>query len=244
MDNKYERIIEERALSDLSGVNTFFKRLSGIDPDQVPEKYGDCVSEARKVLGQNCTAKVVYQRLVIKSNDGTSVTIGCNPQVDETSDDCGSEFTLKGEMAAKVLSASSELYAFVATIAGYENIPTDDIMLEYMMDTWGSAYTECIQAEFANHISEIATDEGMIRTHVWCPGQFKFDLKNQTTLFDILRPEDIGCRLTERLMMVPVKSASGIIGLVSGNTAELIKPCDYCQHRSTCPSSNKGCAAL
>lgn len=234
MDNKYERIIEERTLSDMHGAGTYFQRLSGIDPDNIPEKYGDCVIEAQKILAGNCTAKVLYQRLVIKSSDNTSVTVSCN----------GLEYTLKGEMAAKVLSESSELYAFVATLDGYENIPTNDIMLEYMMDTWGSAYTECMQTEFANRISEVAFDEGMIRTHVWCPGQFKFDLKNQTTLFDILKPEDIGCKLTDRLMMVPVKSASGIIGLVSDSNSELIKPCDYCKHRSTCPSSNKGCAAL
>lgn len=231
---KYDRIIEEHQLSELTDVNIFFKRLSGIDPDDVPEKYGNYVSEARQMLQEHCIAKMVYQRLVIKEIANDSVTLCSGDK----------SYVLMGEMVAKVLSESQEMYSFVLTLDGYDNIPTNDIMLEYMMDTWGSAYTECAQANLAVHISNLVLDEDMTRTHVWCPGQFKFDLRNQTTLFDILHPQDIGCKLTNRLMMVPVKSASGIVGLVSQGTHELIKPCDYCNHRSTCPASNKGCAAL
>ena len=234
-NDKYERILEEYQLSELTDADTFFKRLSGIDPKDVPANYGNYVSDGQKMLMDHCTIRTVYQRLKIASKNDASTTVVNNSDA---------EFVLKGEMVSQALGDSDELYAFVLTIDGYENIPTNDIMLEYMMDTWGSAYTECAQADLATRIGAIATTEDKIRTHVWCPGQFKFDLKNQSELFSILNPADIHCRLTERLMMVPVKSASGIIGLLPKDSPEPIKPCDYCQHKSSCPASNKGCAAL
>lgn len=232
--NENECISSEFALSELDKVNVFFKRLSGINPDDVPAKYGTQVDDARKLLIENCTARAVYMRLDIEEIADDYVIIKAG----------SSSYTLRGKMPAKVLSDASGLFAFIVTLDGYDKTCASDIMIEYFMDTWGSAYTEALQSHIASEIGNKLNLEGMIRTHLWCPGQYTFELSNQSVLFEILKPESINCRLSDRLMMIPVKSASGIMGIVSKGTTDMLKPCDFCKFKSNCPASDHGCAVM
>lgn len=226
-----ERIIRQIELDQLKNVADFYKRLSGVDPNNVDPKYGTSVEDARRAVAEQCHISLVYQRIGIS----------------EHAEDCillenGLKFS--GKMPVKVMQEAEELFAFVIVLDGYTSLQTDDIMVEYFADTWGSAYVECAQASLASDISDLLVSENKMRTHLWCPGQHSFELKNQQTLFDLLKPEDIGCTLTKRFMMVPVKACSGIMGVVPAGTADLPKPCDYCQFGKTCPASAKSCAAL
>jgi len=227
----FERIIKNISLNELTDVNDFYERLSGVNPDNADPKYGTAVEDARKLISEQCEIAIVYNRFRISNRDDNSITL-----------ESGEKFT--GKMPVLALKDADELYAFVVVLSGYSSLNCDDVMIEYFADTWGSAYVECAQALLANKILEKLKEEGMKRTHLWSPGQHSFELKNQQTLFDLLKPEDIGCTLTKRLMMVPVKACSSIIGIIPADTTELLKPCDYCQFGKTCPSSKKGCAAI
>ena len=226
-----DRIIKRIPLSELTEVNDFYERLSGIDPSHVESKYGSAVEDARRLIAAQCQIAMVYRRVRITGRDADSVTL-------ESGD------VLTGKMPAEALAHAEELYAFVIVLEGYTSLHCDDMMVEYFADTWGSAYTECAQAKLAGDLLQELKAENMIRTHLWCPGQHTFALKNQQAIFSLLRPEDIGCTLTGRLMMLPVKACSGIMGIVPADTTDLPKPCDYCAYGSTCPASKRGCAAL
>lgn len=225
------RIIKKIALNELNEVADFYERLSGVDPDNVNPKYGTSVADARKLVEDKCRIAMVYERIGIADRDDKSITL-------ESGD------VLSGIMPVKVLEHAKELYAFVIVLEDYTSLNSNDMMIEYFADTWGSAFVECAQAKLASDISEELKLENMTRTHLWCPGQHTFELKNQQALFSLLKPEDIGCTLTNRFMMVPVKACSGIMGIVPADTKELPKPCDYCQFGSTCPASKRSCAAL
>lgn len=229
MNNKI--IIRSINLDNLNDVNEYFTRLSGVDPCDSDVKYEGAVEEARVYIVNNCKIKIIYKRARIIARNHESITL-----------DSGDILT--GVMPTKVLEHADELYLFVAFLKGFNELEHDDVMIEYFTDTWGSAYTECIQAHFAKEISVNLANEGKIRTHIWCPGQHSFELKNQKTLFNILKPEKEGCSLTEQFMMVPIKACSGIIGIVPDGITEMPKPCDYCRFKPTCPGSNKGCSVL
>ena len=57
-----------------------------------------------------------------------------------------------------------------------------DFLVQYFMDTWGSAYVESAQEYFGKKMLEDLKKENMSRTHLWSPGQYGFELKNQNTM--------------------------------------------------------------
>ena len=226
-----QRIIKRINLKELKTVADFYERLSGINPSDVDPKYGTAVEDAHRAIEDQCNIALVYKRVKIEEKFDMSIKLESGQ-------------VLTGKMPSLVLKDADEIYAFVAVLEGYTALKTNDIMIEYFADTWGSAYVECAQAYLAAEIKSELESENKKRTHLWCPGQHEFELKNQTPLFDLLHPEDIGCTLTDRLMMVPVKACSGIIGVVAPDVTDLPKPCDYCQFGRICPASKRGCAAL
>lgn len=230
---KTERIVLQKNPDFFKDVNDYFQKLSGIDLTNIPEKYGSSVEDAQKKIVENLKIGIVYQYDNIESVEKDEVVLAC-----------GERYT--GDMPCRILKDSRQVVSFVISLYGYNEMvdKTEDIMEQYFLDTLGSAYVEAAQGWLGRHILEQLRGEGLSRTHLWSPGQHQFALSNQKTLFCILRPEDIGCSLTENLMMNPVKSASGIMGVISKDIKNLLLPCDFCPHGSTCPASKRGCAEI
>lgn len=228
-----ERIILRKPLRDLPDVEVFFKKLSGIDTADIPGKYGDSVVNARKAVMEKTEIAIVCKCEAIKSITEDQVLL-----------ECGLEFT--GNMAPRILKNSEQVVNYVISLCGYTETvnETEDVMEEYFLDTWGSAYVECAQAWLGRRVLEELKLKNKSRTHLWSPGQHQFELRNQKTLFEILHPETIGCKLSRNLMMIPVKSASGIMGIVEEGTKEMLLPCDFCSFGGSCPASKRGCAEL
>ena len=227
-----EKFIFEQPLSDLPEKKAYFKRLCGVDMDDVPEKYEDSVSEAGRLLRESCLIKGIYGRFAIESISDECVVL-----------ENGIRFS--GEMPPKVLADSRELFAFVITLYGFDKLNCgDDMLVEYFADCLGSACIEAAQSAFAARLSTLLKREGLHRTHLWCPGQHGFELTNQTTVFELLAPSGIGCTLTDSLLMLPVKSSSGIFGVLPSEKENTLRPCDFCRFKPTCPGSDKGCAVI
>lgn len=225
-----KRILIRKPLSEISHAEEFFRRLSGIDSNHIPEKYGDAVTRAREILLSRAETVLLARRVPILQRGEGELLLA-------------EDARLCGEMPPKVLAGADEVICFVGTLAGF-SAESDDMMEEYFIDTWGSAYIGAAQAWFAGEVQTALAKEGKKRTHVWSPGQHQFELANQKALFRLLSPEDVGCTMTERLMMLPTKSVSGIMGVVSAETETLLRPCDFCRFRPTCPSTQQGCAVL
>ena len=227
-----ERVIQYFELDDLPNAPDFFERHSGIDIyGDVNPKYVEFLKEGDELIRACCKVGLVYQRLGIAQKGEDFITL-------ETG------HTFKGTMLPRVLANADEIVMFVIAVQGFENFKADDIMAEYFGDTWATAYVEAAQARFGDIVLEKLKPEGKKRTHMWCPGQIQFDLVNQRAIFDILKPEDIGCTLSQSLMMHPVKSGSGLVGIVDKDCVETLKPCDFCTFGKTCPASKRGCASL
>ena len=225
------RVIKSIPLEELSDVDTFFTRLSGVDPEHVEPKYGTAVEDAKRIVMEKCSAGLVYERVGIRFREGNTVVFSTGESIE-------------GKVISKVLADSDELYAFVVTVKGFDSLGLDDVMLDYFASSWGSAYTECAQTYVANEIQAILQQEGKKRTHIWSPGQHAFDLSNQSALFNLLHPEDIECTLTKRLMMKPVKSASGVIGVIDKDVESILRPCDFCMYKDNCPAAHNDCAVM
>lgn len=228
-----DRILFKKKLTELVEVAPFFKKISGIDITNIPEKYGDDVLDAQKILCEHAEIAILYKCNNILSMTKTEVVL-----------EDGIKYT--GKMPPRILKDSKQVITCVITLCGFTELLSQnyDMMIEYFLDAWGSSYVECAQAWLGKHLKEELAKEGLCRTHLWSPGQHQFELQNQKTVFAILNPEDVGCTLTKNLMMVPVKSGSGIWGIIENGVENVLLPCDFCSFSSTCPASKKGCAEI
>ena len=217
--------------TQLPAADEFFRRLSGVDTSNIPEAYVDAVEPGRAAALNGSEVIILHRFVDILSKSEEEVILEDN-------------VVLKGKIPPRVLKDCGKMVVFMVTLRGYIPPETDDMMLEYMADTWASAYLECAQAWFAGQVNRWAADNGFARTHLWCPGQYEFPLENQVGIYSLLQPEEVGCGLTKHYMMTPVKTVSGIFGITPKDAGLQLKPCDFCCFRKTCPGSDKGCAAI
>lgn len=226
-----QRVVRRKKTEELVDAAVFFQRLSGIDVANVPSKYGNSVEVARQLVCAGTEINLVWQYTDVLSIDTGRVELAGGA-------------ALTGKMPPRVLQDCKQVLCYVITLGGFEKLNSDDAIATYFFDTWGSAYVECAQAWLADYVRRELAQEGLERTHLWSPGQHQFELENQKPLFQLLAPEEIGCTLSNRLMMIPVKSVSGIMGVVEAGRENLLRPCDFCRFKPTCPASQRGCSVL
>jgi hypothetical protein len=67
------------------------------------------------------------------------------------------------------------------------------------------------------------------------PGESKWDIKGLKDIFDLVDSQQIGVRLTDSMLMVPMKSLSFVIGL-NDQAFDIMgkSKCDYCMSKDTC----------
>jgi hypothetical protein len=96
---------------------------------------------------------------------------------------------------------------------------TDGLALGYMLDAVASysadKASEAAEGIFFNHLSSRGEVYPLTRVLLYSPGYCGWHISSQKKLFEYLKPEEIGIRLNESFLMVPLKSISGV--LVAGN---------------------------
>jgi len=230
---KKEREVIIKRCDELTNAPEFFEKHAGFPPEDAPAKYGDGVETARKAINDNLEVVIMFNCEDVKEIGDDLVLL-----------DSGFQFF--GDMPPRILKDSDRVINYIITLSGFDKLKNSmtDIMAQYFMDAWGTAFVEAAQDWFGEYVKMELKKEGLQRTHLWSPGQHNFGLRNQKTLFGILTPEDYECTLTRTLMMVPVKSVSGIIGITTPDVKKHLLPCDFCKLAATCPASKRGCAEL
>lgn len=240
---KMDRTILKMKLTAFADPAPFFEKLTGIDLHDIPAQFQDVVERTWQLAKEHLEIGIVYKRSNIAEIVKGRVLL---EELAEAGNGGVKRLELVGDMPPRILKDSKQIISCVTTLCGFTKLQEmaqmrDDTVFGYFLDAWGNTYMEAAQVWFGKYIANELKNEGMMRTHLWSPGQQGFELANQEVLFSILRPEEIGCMLTESLMIHPIKSASGIFGVVREGTREMLLPCDFCEFGATCPSSKRGC---
>ncbi|WKY45719.1 hypothetical protein Q5O14_06380 [Eubacteriaceae bacterium ES2] len=217
--------------SELTEVDSFFKRHTNIDLTNIPAKYGKDVLETRDLMIESLTIEALYQFFEIQDLTDASVTIS-------------SDIIFSGKMPPKILKEASHCFCFVASLKGYDQqIETlDGTMKKYFYDIWGTSFIENASTWLKRKIGQELNDYNLFYSPFWNPGQHQFELVNQRPIFELLSPSDIGLELTSHLKMIPIKSVSGIMGVFNTDNFTPLIPCDFCKLGKSCPASKSGCA--
>ncbi len=143
---------------------------------------------------------------------------------------------LEGEVISGLL-ASCERAAFFALTIGprlEEMAATlaDNAMIieSYVLDAIGSSSTEGLAARVQSEIAGLARAEGTWATPRLSPGHCGWDISQQRVIFDAMGGSLPYLTLTDDYLMLPKKSASGVIGIgVSGTEEAFRHPCSACK---------------
>ncbi|MGE5351050.1 MAG: vitamin B12 dependent-methionine synthase activation domain-containing protein [Acidobacteriota bacterium] len=129
----------------------------------------------------------------------------------------GSSFTGKGVFR---LLRDCEMASLYLITLGEESdgviqrLENEDFLDGYMLNAAASALIEAIQLKARYLILSQAEEKILHLTKRFSPGYRGWDLTEQGTLISMLKGSDIGVRLTETCLMLPMKSVSGVYGLM------------------------------
>jgi hypothetical protein len=106
----------------------------------------------------------------------------------------------------------------------------------YLLDRAGSLAVASVAQSVGEHVERLATDRGLEASLRIAPGSADCTLEDQRVVFDLLPAKDIGVRLTDSCLMVPLKSVSLLIGLGHDlPSPHELAQCDFCSRQDTCP---------
>ena len=83
-----------------------------------------------------------------------------------------------------------------------------ELLRAVVLDSVGSVSAEAVAEHIDRVIQDEASQEGLKTSCRASPGYGDWDIREQSSIFDLLPAERIGVRLTDRYMMIPRKSVS------------------------------------
>ncbi len=141
----------------------------------------------------------------------------------------------RSEVIARLLEQCHKAAVFLVTIGNHleetaYRLAKDGLILQAtVLDAIGSVAAERVADFVQDRIGEIANDQGLVISQRFSPGYCDWDIGQQKMVFWAVNSASMGIRLTERCLMIPQKSISGIIGIgPSDGNVEHYNPCNTC----------------
>lgn len=146
---------------------------------------------------------------------------------------------LKGELLLQQLVSVQQVIVFVCTIgpdleALAAQAMENDMVRGLALYGVGSAAVEALANAACSYFEKEAEKSGLQTTIPLSPGMIGWDVEQgQPQIFSLVDGSKIGVELTERCMMLPLKSLSMVIG-VGKNLEQKGLVCDFCEVRQVC----------
>jgi hypothetical protein len=210
-----------------------FQRLAGKKIERVlkSERNREAYETAKKDLIQLVKPIVGWNRFKIKGIEHDHVVL-------ENGTNIGSG------PVTKVIAGASEILLAVCNVGmdldcQIKKYMRDGFMFQgVFLDALGSWAVDSVRKQFCEWVkNELSTKEGLKLSTYLSPGESEWHIKEQRVIFDLLSEETnkTGIRLTESMMMIPLKSLSILMGIGSspmGREGET--NCDFCLMKEKC----------
>ena len=143
------------------------------------------------------------------------------------------DVVFESEVISKLLEKANKVAVFVMTIGKYledavAQLAQDGLVLQSaVLDSIGSDAVEKLADSVESQISEVAHNQGLTITRRFSPGYCDWNVNQQKMVFQAMKGDCAGIRLTNGYLMIPNKSISGIIGIGPSEIANY-NPCKTC----------------
>lgn len=220
------RNIKTAPVEGIKGIDTLFSRQMRFDANDVPKRYKEVFDKTRRDSFETLTLHGIFE----------------SREIEEVGEDfilLRSGGTLESVMLARAFRRSSELVLYVVSVSGYEALDEaeENMAAKLFLDSWGTAVVESGSTHFKRSIVKELEKQGLHATFSFSPGQHNISMELQKPIFDLLAPVEIGVTINEYFLMHPKKSVSGIFGIGPNEDEEKLRPCDFCDRRTTCSSA-------
>ena len=152
-------------------------------------------------------------------------------------------FSLGKGPLTDVMVGASDFVAAVCTvgplidqkITEYQHPEKGEMLKALMVDSLASYAVGQVRNQLLKRLKEQYIQEGKHVTVEMQPGESEWDISEQTALFELLHPEDIGIHLNDSMLMVPMKSISFVFGAGEGQLGvETGTHCQWCLMKDKC----------
>ena len=148
---------------------------------------------------------------------------------------------LKSEVVGRLLERCDKVAVFVVTIGGWleemaQSLSREGSVLQAsVLEAVGSGAVEALAESVHDRIRRLVNIEGLNVSQRLGPGHCDWDISQQQAVFQVL-DEDWGrVQLTPDYLMMPRKSASGIIGIGAVSAIQDYSMCRPCP-KQDCPN--------
>ncbi len=141
----------------------------------------------------------------------------------------------RSKVIAHLLEQCEKVAVFLVTIGGHLEETVCQLAKEGLivqsavLDAIGSVAAEKVADFVQSSVGEVARAQGLCISQRFSPGYCDWDIGQQKMVFWAVNGNAMGVRLTERCLMIPQKSVSGVIGIgSSAGNVENYNPCKTC----------------
>lgn len=224
--NILDRQIVPIPVGETNGIDELFGRMMKMDMENIPAKFRKAFDETRDIAYRQFTMKALFESFEIEEKNEETILLKNGT-------------LLKSELLADIFRRSHALGFIVVTLNGYDEIDAaeEHMLRKLFLDNWGTAFIERADKWIMQSIAKDLEQKGLYVTHSFSPGQNGIPIEMQTLIFQELNPAAIGVTLSEKFMMHPKKTVSGIFGIQTEKDEKSVRPCDLCERRDTCPTA-------
>ena len=204
------------------------RMLTGTEQKAVPPRVLALVNHLIAQSADHLTIHVAYTVLNVRRSTGTDLELA-------------GHVVFRGQIA-DFMKASERIVVFVATIGNHldemarEKHAQGNLDESYILHAIGSTATDSAPDVLIEYLWEHEAKASEALTTAFCPGYCGLEMNEQRTVFSLIDAEAIGVRLLPSLMMYPLKSISGLIGIGPSEKIERHGfPCERCRD-DRCPT--------
>ncbi len=216
----------EVPINEVTGIDKMFGQMMKIDLENIPRKFVKNFELTKQIAYDRFTMFCLFESFEIESMDADAISLKNGTVLEST-------------LLPNIFHKSKELGFFVASLRGYDEADAaeDNILRKLFLDNWGTAFIERGDKWAMQFIAKALESDCLYVTNSFSPGQNDIPIEMQSALFELLDPSEINVRLSEKYMMYPKKSVSGIFGIQTEKDESSVRPCDLCERRDTCPTA-------
>ncbi len=224
--NILDRQIVPIPVAETKGIDDLFGSMMKIDMENIPAKFRKTLEETKEIAYRQFTMQALFESFEIEEKDEKSIRLK-------------NGILLESELLADIFRHSHALGFIVVALSGYDEVDAVEkhMLRKLFLDNWGTAFIERADKWIMQSIAKDLEQKGLYVTHSFSPGQNDIPIEMQTLIFQGLDPAAIGVTLSDKFMMHPKKTVSGIFGIQTEKDDRSVRPCDLCERRDTCPTA-------
>lgn len=224
--NILNRQIVKIPISETKSIDELFGSMMKIDMENIPAKFRKTLGETRDIAYRQFTMQALFESFEIEKKDERTILLK-------------NGILLESELLADIFRHSHALGFIVASLTGYDEVDAveEHMLRKLFLDNWATAFIERGDKWIMQTIAKDLEQKDLYITHSFSPGQNDIPIEMQTLIFQGISPEAIGVTLSDKFMMHPKKTVSGIFGIQREKDEKSVRPCDLCERRDTCPTA-------